>query len=917
MKKKFKLLALVSLSLFLLIVIALSINILKTDFKYAHQSFVTYQDSFNWFTYRFKTSVTKSLVNFKKNKKSGLPIRHIYIKEKLLKEFLKKTPGSTKKWKEGFFSSSDDSSTNKIKIRLKGDNPANWLFIKKHWKIKKRKKNLTDRQRYFEYLPFDYEIFLSGKIANSLKLISPKFELVELFINQQSQGIYIETETLNESFLRRNRIMPVNLYKGEQILSETILGLEHNLLNSSGALSKIAYFNQVPKNDKSDIEFLSTTMQLAHNKNESYTKLMELIDLEYWSKFLSYQILTQNFHNDYSHNFRLISDPWSGKFTPIVYDPLFNLDNKKNSFNFDHSSNELFVLLNQDSHFQNLKFEHLNFILNSKIIENEIINTDLLDNKIKISESRDVEILSQKFNLTSLLYEIFNNEVVSDITYKNKKQFNKIFLSHLVDIKNFLITKPKANWYKNDNGFEIYINGRLPASDFNLFFENKGPSWVALDLNENGKVDANEYKFKLDDKKNITIPYRLYANRIPYTDNINDLPFPKLKVLPTRFRFISDVNIKPNKINFKNPFFKKEFEMDYQKQPSFSISKRNNPIINNNNKENIVILDGVININKTKIYRDVVEIKEGTTFNINKGASIIFKNKLIALGSKEKPILFKRQKNEAWGTIALQGIQTKNSILDNIIFEGGSGDIIENIKYTGSLSIHDTKNIIIKNIKMKNNSNFDDMLHIVYADTIKIENLYIENSFMDAIDIDMSKNIEIKNITIKQSGNDGIDLMESDVIVSKIKIYDSIDKAISVGENSFLILNNSLLSKNSIGIATKDKSYSFVINSDLLRNNISLNNYKKNTQYGDGGVTTLYKSNVDNNNSFLVDKYSTIKIINSNIENINIKDKIIIKKKNKKHSLILQTNDYKKIINKLKTSNIDTVNDVNFIGIKN
>ena len=64
---------------------------------------------------------------------------------------------------------------------------------------------------------------------------------------------------------------------------------------------------------------------------------------------------------------------------------------------------------------------------------------------------------------------------------------------------------------------------------------------------------------------------------------------------------------------------------------------------------------------------------------------------------KEKPILFTRKKDGAWGTIALQGPHAKNSILDNIIFEGGSGDMSGNIKYTGSLSIHDTKNIIIKN----------------------------------------------------------------------------------------------------------------------------------------------------------------------------------------------------------------------------
>ena len=204
MKKTFKLLCYASIPLFLLIIIIFSIDILKTDFKYAHQSLYTYQNPFNWFSYKVKTHITKSLITFKKNNKNGLPIRHIYLNEKLQNELLEETPSSTKKWKQGLLVN-NDNSTDKIKIRLKGDNPGNWLFVKKHWKIKKRKKDLTDRQRFFEYLPFNYESFLSGRIANSLKLISPDLKIVELFINDQSQGIYTETEILNEGFLRRNK----------------------------------------------------------------------------------------------------------------------------------------------------------------------------------------------------------------------------------------------------------------------------------------------------------------------------------------------------------------------------------------------------------------------------------------------------------------------------------------------------------------------------------------------------------------------------------------------------------------------------------------------------------------------------------------------------------------------------------------
>ena len=916
MKKTFKLLAIGSLPLFLLIIIISSIDIIKTDFKYAHQSFATHQNPFDWLSYKVKTKITKSFINFKKNEKIGLPIKNIYIKEALQKELLKETPYSVKIWKEGLLLN-DSGPADKIKIKLRGDNPANWLFLKKNWKIKKRKKTRSTRQRYFEYHPFDFEVFFSGKIAKSIGLITPNLKLIELFINDQSQGIYTETETLNENFLRRSKIMPVTIYKGEQILSESIIGIENNLLNSPGALKKIAFFNQIKEDDKTDLKILSTTLQLAHNSKKSFYELNELIDLNYLSRFLSYQIITQNFHNDYSHNFRIISDPWSGKFTPIVYDPLFNIDNKKTELDYDQASNELFVLLNQNSHFQDLKFKNLNLLLNSEIFKNELKNMRLLENKINISEGRDIELLSNNLNLIKLFMKIFTNENKTNIIHLEKKKFIKKFYIHINNIKNFLHEKPKASWYKTEKGFEIYIKDKLPISDLNLFFDRNAPKWVVLDLNENGKVDIGESKFKLNGNTNLLIPLRFYANRIPYANNPTDLAFPKLKVTPTRFKFILDQNIKPSKIEFINPFSKKNFKLEYKSFSTFPASRFNIPLHNNIIIKNKIILAGEINIKKTTIYNDAVEIKPGTRFLIENNSSIIFKNKILALGTKEEPILFKNIKLKEWGTVALQGGNTKNSILNNIIFEGGSGTTHRNISYTGALSIHDTNNITISNIKMRNNSKYDDMIHIVYVDNIKLKNIQIQNSFMDAIDIDMSTNVEINNVEIYNSGNDGIDLMESDTIIRDVKIKNSADKGISVGENSFLILNNSLISNNDIGIATKDKSFSFIINSDLIQNNISLSNYKKNLQYGDGGITKVYKSILSKNKDISVDKHSTIELTDSNIDNINIKNKMIYGKKNEDHLLTLKNNAYEEIIKKLRNNNSNFFFDNNYIGVIN
>ena len=174
---------------------------------------------------------------------------------------------------------------------------------------------------------------------------------------------------------------------------------------------------------------------------------------------------------------------------------------------------------------------------------------------------------------------------------------------------------------------------------------------------------------------------------------------------------------------------------------------------------------------KLKFNQDVL-IEPGTIFNIHENKSIIFKGKVIAEGNEDFPIIFQRSTKKSWGTIAFQGNQTQGSILKNIIFDGGTGFnkenienntetyyAIGNIRYISSLSLHNTNNIQLKNILIKNNSIYDDALHIIYCNNIKIENLRVIDAFGDAIDIDMSNNITLKNLEIIDSKNDAIDLM--------------------------------------------------------------------------------------------------------------------------------------------------------------
>ena len=925
MKKTIKFLILGSLPFLFVLYLTFLYSVIKSDWNYAHKSMYTYQNPFNWLEYKFKVGIVESIINFRKNNNLGLAIKRIYVDEQNQKKLLVDTPKSTKNWQKGFHYDQDDT-LKRMNVRFRGDNPRNWLFEKKHWRVKTRKKDVMNQRRYFDYMPYNFNKYFSGKIANKIGILSSEFNLIELYVNDTSQGVFIESENLNESFLRRKKIMPVNLYKAENILDESIIGLEINAFNSPGATSKNAIFNQFEDDDKSDLIFFLELIRLSSHNKKYFESLISLIGLNEWAKFVAYQILTQNFHNDNSHNLRLVSDPWSGNLIPIAHDPLIG-DLELNNFKINYSSNDLILLLNQSSIFHHKKLENIYQILNSQLIEKLIQEFKEKEKKILISEKRDVESQVQNFNIFKLLGNSINQNAVNKNEITHNVKFLNSYREYLYSLSAYLKKKPTGNWKKNKNGFVLAVEGDLPLSNLKIYFEGEKPRWVSLDLNENGMLDENEKKFNLDSKEGyFSIPYNFYANRLNLVETTNFLSHIDLKTVNTRFKFITENSIKPYKIEFENPFSKKTYVLNRKEFNALPRSILNYPLDNKFNVNKVLRLKGVYELDKTKIFNEEVIIEPGTKFNLKKDVSIIFKNKVKAASSKNNPIVFQRSEDNHWGTIALFGNKTENSVFENVVFDGGSGFTRENfdnkshnyfsigsVRFTSAVSFHQTNNVSLKNIIVKNNTKYDDAIHIVYSKNINIENLKIENAFGDAIDIDMSQDIYLSKIDIRNAKNDAVDLMESFVVINNSNLLGSNDKGISVGENSLLIIKNSKIINNNIGIATKDRSYTHMDNMIFKDNNYHVENYKKNWRYGDGGISEIYNSKFEINNkdninfnskfsSIKIDEFSSLKIEKSKFEkdliNRNFYSKINKNRHTKRIKNIEISQKYKDFINK-------------------
>jgi len=833
MKKLFKEVFFWSTPFIALIFILFFINIIKKDFIYGHYLHSTYKPPYNWF-YDFSiVPIKKFYIKLKNNNKEYLPQIRLYVSEANLNFFLSDLPNSTKVWQKGkiIHDLSKDKLKN-IQIRLRGDNPDNWLLEKQSFRIKLRKTEMHGRYRYYNYLPFQERLLTLNRMALNAKILAPKVRPVEILINEEKKGLYLEVENFNENFLRRNKIMPVNFYKGENYNQETKIGLDDNLYNNSGLWSKEAYFNFKDRNNKDDLKRFLNLFKKAKSDPKSLKSFLSYIDDDYFGRYLAYIIISQNYHVSKFHNNRIVFDPWKGKIFPVIVDP--DSGNSINK-NFDYSSNDLTAFLNQNSKFLHLKYKYLfNFLYDEKLFDKEInylesIQKDIV--KVLKKDPIHVNLLSDIFKSRDS-YNLINQEI------DKLKQRRKNIIAEL-------IKTPKATWKIKNNKISIIVESEEPINNIELFFdkekENK-PNWVFIDENYNKKYDSNEIKF-FRKKNKINIDASLYANRI----NLNTLYSLKddnIAVGSTRFDLIIENEITPSKISIKNDFLNNLVPiMRNDKKDGGKMNLLNQVIYNNKLNENITILSGEISVKESKVFENPIKIDSGTVFYLDEGVNIIFKNKIEAIGSKEKKIKFINSKtSQPWGTVALLGNKTSGSIFKNVEFRGGSGGSLEQYVFTSMLSIHDTSNIHLKNIDFYDNRFFDDMLHIIYSDNVQLENLFFKNAYGDAVDIDLSKNILISNSNFHNSENDGIDLMESDVIIKKTNITKSKDKGISIGESSIAKIFETYLKDNKIGVAVKDNSQVSMSKMTFLNNNSQIDAYRKNLQYGSGGKAKVAKS---------------------------------------------------------------------------
>ena len=822
------------------------------------------------------------------SRKKGLPERRLYISQKAQNVLMENMPASIRQWQRALMIY-PNGELGRIKVRHRGDNPTNWAFRKKSWRVKLPKNSLIGNTRVFNFtVPQEENQFLNfvpHYIAGLTGVLAPRMTLVELFVNDKPQGIYHETEHIDENFLRNNKLMPVNIYKGEQVNRERQILISSMLFDNPGLWSKVSSYNELQETDFSDLEYALNLIHQAETLDDALFSLKSVARYEDWARFSAFQTLIQSWHNTLTANQRLISDPWKGSIRPVIHNTAsleqtwFGHEDTFDIFLDSGAPHPLLYLYQGSSDFLVKKYQILYEFVNNELLLNVVRYLEEIFPAVKRSFTRNNYryetiytdfVLAGRINLSHSLATMTTSKGMENEWWKRIGTLRWLHGT----LKEKLTDLPSAHWVDNKQTIGLVIDGSIPLSQMTLEFspEQKLPKSVAWDADGDGFLSDKDILIPLRVKDNhleldaVWVANRMTSNRkysagAPHKRMFKGGTY--IRPVPTQFWLVSEGELNPISVSAANFLTGEMFLLSAGEVLGNTPSKHNIPVVEKQQVpveiwSNTKIIEGIHQIDGR------VRILPGTTLRMKKGASLIFRNQVQIEGKLENPVkIVSDTPKDLWGTVALHGPNTAGSVLSHLMIENGSGATIGNIHYIGMLSVHEAKNVEFENLILRKNRKFDDMMHIVYSDDIRLRNCVFEEAFSDGLDVDLST-VLIQGCRFSDSGNDAVDLMGSKVLIMKSELSRSGDKGVSVGEGSDAVIYNSSLNQNMIGVESKDGSVAYVVNSSLIKNGRQINAYKKNWRYGTGGRVVIDKSVFTSpDNSIKGDKKSDIKIFDS------------------------------------------------------
>ncbi len=757
-------------------------------------------------------------------------------------------------------------SLGKVSLRYRGDFFWHWAMKKKSWRVKTSKAAMWNGMRKFNLIvPKSLSLVVGDLgywLARDMELIAPESDVVELWINGESRGVHTLVEQLEELVLRKNGRMPGDLFAGEMLGRDSHMGVPGRIFQFPWLWSKVAINNHFDAEARDALVRLSELLQ-EEPSEALYFELRTLLNYEAFGKFTAYRMLTQSRHYDNVHNWRLYYDPWRNRFEPVVWDP--NAWHKpwvprvaKNAFELPTYC-ELDNVLALDSQFRLETNRQLGTYLQSGALERLLRHFDESCADIKEAADRD-PALGQYFvkypnGIVAPSQAAFRRDLVLIYEEFSDRHVNRAptaYQSILWDGNGQLHVRIALGDYQGIEGVELnFAKPLLEPPTVLIGYESKTGERGNEDVGEFVRVDGGKLRIDVPLLPGFSFDDPLAVSSRGYN--------PEIRTYDISIKFEGEQEpgyLGLKHISMQGALGRPELLESMGVAPfkdEFGVL-----VLGTAGVQPREIWSGTLEISGQRTVTTPVLIEAGTVLDMTPGASLVFEAQVTVQGTASQPVIVKPAKKgqEPWGVFAVRGAGADWSSFDHVRFEGGSGWKRPMVEYSAMVSVHDADQVAFRRCNFKDSKIVDDMVHAVYSEGLSFVDCFFLSSAFDALDVDISS-VTVDRCKFSKSGNDSIDLMTSRAIVTNTLVQDSIDKAISVGEGTHVLLTNNLFKRCEIGVQAKDGSSALMVNCDFLENKMAVDAYKKNWRYNDGGEIHMHKCWFKGNDQTLsVDKNS-------------------------------------------------------------
>jgi hypothetical protein len=741
----------------------------------------------------------------------------------------------------------------KGKIRIHGTSAWHFMHPKKSYAIKLDKENLIRNMRRFSIINLGkpaLSTIASYRISKLLGLFKVTSYLVKVKINDKDQGVYLLEEKLHKSLLEKNALSGVDIVKPID---------DYNHQYPNGAHEHPFVFDlantQIKRISKKHIGQL-LKYRILYSEDALISDIKKSIDIKKFAKTDAARILFGDVHGIRGANQKLLYDTSTGRFFPYFrteglvgelidngYGSNFEKSVYENPVGSKFENNILYKKLVRDDEYRVLRNKYLHEIIEKKDEIEKVWLGVLSEGMPILRSSRGPGYSSRR--LINFEKENFRKIQSNFLKIKRYLDYAKIFVE-IVNTSNnkisfkispdtnagVLIEKISSNLSKDDE-ITIEHNKVVEKIKFGELKKYLNKYNFIMKLDKSLEVQKTVFEFIVSSKKTITSLDFLFQNKI--TKNlIRDKNVYKYISLKTKNIDLSYLNISVKKF-----------------------IKENDHLLLSAVGKNIYLKNGDYEITKDLIipYGYNLNIEQGTKITISNGKSILIYGGLFIKGIKNNPVVIRNSNNKGpFGSIGVIGDGSTNVDVNYLDISGGSEAEINAIYLSGALSLYNHNTVQVENSLIHHNY-ADDGLNIKTSKVELKDNKFF-NNFADQVDLDYSQGVLINNDFTQNRptktqiasdytdpNGDGLDLSTSNIVFHNNKVSGFLDKGISIGENTFILIYKNKFNNNRSAITAKDQSKVYIYNNSYLGNEIDVEMYRKKNIFNYPLVFSIPESN--------------------------------------------------------------------------